>query len=108
MTIFFFCILIKVDSAYPSQRYPILQILLIQVISIVALTITMSEEPINRKYDVQGDGKDAAEVVADSLDESVDKIKAGAKAVANKIDDPDKDLGTEYNKEKIKEKGKYF
>ena len=33
-----------------------------------------------------------------------DKIKAGAKAVANKIKDPDKDLGTEYDKEKVKEK----
>ena len=33
-----------------------------------------------------------------------DKIKAGAKAVANKIKDPDRDLGTEYDKEKVKEK----
>ena len=31
------------------------------------------------------------------------KKKAGAKAVANKIIDPDKDLGTEYDKEKLKE-----
>lgn len=35
---------------------------------------------------------------------AVDKIKAGAKAVGNKIKDPDRDLGTEYEKEKIKEK----
>ena len=68
----------------------------------------MSEEPTNRKDYVQGDGRDAGEVVADSLDKGVDKIKAGAKAVANKIDDPDKDLGTEYNKEKLKEKAKYL
>ena len=68
----------------------------------------MSEEPINRKDYVEGDGKDAGQVVADSLDEGVDKIKAGVKAVAKKIDDPDKDLGTEYNKEKLKEKAKYF
>jgi hypothetical protein len=78
------------------------------VIRIVALTITMSEEPINRNDYVQGDSRDAGEVVADSLDEGIDKIKAGAKAVANKIDDPDKDLGAEYNKEKLKEKAKYF
>jgi hypothetical protein len=68
----------------------------------------MSEEPINRKDDIQGDGRDAAEVVADSLDKGVDKIKAGAKAVAKKIDDPDKDLGTEYDKEKLKEEAKDF
>ena len=37
------------------------------------------------------------------LEDAGDKIKAGAKAVANKIKDPDRDLGTEYNKEKIKE-----
>src|SRR4029079_8175014 len=61
------------------------------------------EKPINRNNDVQGDGRDAAEIVGDSLNEGVDKIKAGAKAVAKKIDDPDKDIGTEYNKEKIKE-----
>lgn len=34
-----------------------------------------------------------------------DKIKAGAKALA-KMDDPDRDLGTEYWKEKLKEKTK--
>ena len=38
------------------------------------------------------------------LEDAGDKIKAGAKAVANKIKDPDRDLGTEYDKEKIKEK----
>ena len=38
------------------------------------------------------------------LEDTGDKIKAGAKAVANKIKDPDKDLGTRYEKEKIKEK----
>lgn len=32
-----------------------------------------------------------------------DKVKAGAKAVANKIKDPNRDLRTEYDKEKIKE-----
>jgi hypothetical protein len=33
-----------------------------------------------------------------------DKVKAGAKSVGKKIEDPDRDLGTEYDKEKIKEK----
>ncbi|CAN5802889.1 hypothetical protein BH23THE1_BH23THE1_23870 [soil metagenome] len=34
------------------------------------------------------------------LDEAVDKAKAGTKAVINKVKDTDKDLDTEYNKEK--------
>lgn len=35
-----------------------------------------------------------------------DKIKAGAKALGKKVEDPDRDLGTEYEKEKLKEKTK--
>jgi hypothetical protein len=38
------------------------------------------------------------------LENAGDKIKAGAKALGKKIGDPDKDLGTEYDKEKLKEK----
>jgi len=53
----------------------------------------MSEEPLNRKDDVQEDVGDTAENVEDSLDEAWDKIKAGVEAVANKINDPDKDKG---------------
>ena len=34
------------------------------------------------------------------LDEAVDKVQAGTKAVVNKVKDTDKDLGEEYNKEK--------
>ena len=48
-----------------------------------------------------------AEIKSDTekgLENAGDKIKAGAKAVANKIKDPDRDLGTEYDKEKVKEK----
>jgi hypothetical protein len=33
-----------------------------------------------------------------------DKIKAGAKAIGKKAEDPNRDLGTEYEKEKFKEK----
>jgi hypothetical protein len=40
----------------------------------------------------------------EGLENAGDKIKAGAKAVANKIKDSDRDLGTEYDKEKVKEK----
>jgi hypothetical protein len=52
-----------------------------------------SKVEVNRKSETERDLEDAG-----------DKIKAGAKAVGNKIKDPDKDLGTEYDKEKIKEK----
>ncbi|WP_458721364.1 hypothetical protein [Candidatus Nitrosocosmicus sp. R] len=38
-----------------------------------------------------------------ALDETGDKLEAGAKAVANKLGDTDKDMGTEYKKEKLKE-----
>jgi hypothetical protein len=33
-----------------------------------------------------------------------DKVKAGAKAMGKKVSDPDRDLETEYNVEKTKEK----
>ncbi|MGE3859701.1 MAG: hypothetical protein AB7F53_06900 [Nitrososphaeraceae archaeon] len=33
-----------------------------------------------------------------------DKIKAGARALGKKIEDPDKDTGAEYEKEKAKER----
>jgi hypothetical protein len=42
------------------------------------------------------------------VDLTGDKIKTGAKAMANKIKDPDKDMETEYNKEKFKEEVKDF
>jgi hypothetical protein len=37
------------------------------------------------------------------LEDTGDKIKAAAKAVGKKIEDPDRDLEIEYNKEKVKE-----
>jgi hypothetical protein len=33
-----------------------------------------------------------------------DKIKAGARAIGKKINDPDKDIGTQYSVEKAKER----
>lgn len=38
------------------------------------------------------------------IEDTFDKLKAGAKAVAEKVSHPDKDLGAEYEKEKHKEK----
>jgi hypothetical protein len=52
-----------------------------------------SKVEVNRKSYAERDLEDAG-----------DKLKAGAKAVGNKIKDPDRDLGTEYDKEKLKEK----
>ena len=42
--------------------------------------------------------------MAEEAGDAFDKFKAGAKAVAKKVTDPDKDLGTEYEKEKDKER----
>lgn len=41
---------------------------------------------------------------ADDMDNAVDKVKAGAKAMGKKVTDPDRDLGREYNVEKSKER----
>ena len=41
--------------------------------------------------------------MAEEVGDAFDKLKAGAKAVAKKVTDPDKDFGTEYEKEKGKE-----
>lgn len=38
------------------------------------------------------------------MDNAADKVKAGAKAMGKKVTDPDRDLGTEYNVEKSKER----
>ena len=88
------------------QRYATIQTLWILVINIVALTITMSEEPINRKDDVEQDIRDTADHVEEGLDETGDTIKAGTKAMGNKIKDPNVDLGTEYREKKLKEEVK--
>ena len=41
--------------------------------------------------------------MAEEAGDAFDKLKAGAKAVAKKVTDPNRDLGIEYEKEKIKE-----
>jgi hypothetical protein len=52
------------------------------------------EEEKNRAYNEAGE----------ELEDAGDNIKAGTKAVVKKISDSDKDLGNEYQKEKIEEK----
>lgn len=50
------------------------------------------------------DTEEALDDAGEELENAGDKVEAGAKAVANKIADPDKDLDSEYQKEKIVEK----
>ena len=44
--------------------------------------------------------------MAKETEDTFDKLKAGAKAVAKKVTDPGKDLSDEYNKEKSREMGR--
>ncbi len=46
--------------------------------------------------------------MAEEVEDTFDKLKAGAKAVAKKVTDPGKDLGDEYEKEKGKETSKDY
>ena len=55
------------------------------------------KKKVEYKVDRKGD-------VERTLEDASDKIQAGTKAVANKVEDPDRDLKTEYQKEKLKEK----
>ena len=61
----------------------------------------MTDYEIKKKTTFEVDRKSEAEK---DLKDASDKVQAGAKAVANKLKDPDRDLNTEYQKEKIKEK----
>jgi hypothetical protein len=38
------------------------------------------------------------------LEDAGDKIKAGARAMGSKIEDPDRDMGAQYEKKKAEEK----
>lgn len=42
--------------------------------------------------------------LVDDAKDAGDKMKAGAKATGKKMEDPDRDASTEYDKEKVKEK----
>ena len=55
------------------------------------------------KRDLETKTENAAEDTKGSLEEMGDKIKAGAKAMGNKMKDTDRDMDVEYNKEKMKE-----
>lgn len=53
--------------------------------------------------EIERDAKTTADEAKETLDEAGDKIKAEAIAVGNNLKDPDRDLDTEYDEEKIKE-----
>ena len=69
----------------------------------------MSEEPTNeRRSDFRLNASNVANNPENILDEAGDKIKAGINAMTKKIKDPDKDLQSEYTKEKFKEDTKDY
>ena len=53
--------------------------------------------------EIERDAKTTADEAKETLDEAGDKIKAEAIVVGNNLKDPDRDLDTEYDKEKINE-----
>jgi hypothetical protein len=56
------------------------------------------------KNDLEGDIADVGHEVKEGAEDAKDKVKAGAKAMLNKVKDHDRELETEYEKEKIKGK----
>jgi hypothetical protein len=67
---------------------------------VVHTNITMGDYETKEEKEFEEAKTDTEE----ALEDAGDKVKAGAKAVGNKIADPDKDLESEYQKEKIEEK----
>ncbi len=63
----------------------------------------MSDEYNKDKREIKKDANNATDDAHSTLGDASNKIQAGAKAVTNKIKDSDKDTGTEYQKEKVKE-----
>jgi hypothetical protein len=63
-------------------------------------------ENYSKKTDkeIKDDISNKAEDVKEGAEDIKDKVKAGFKAVGEKVIDPKRDLKTEYNKEKMKEK----
>jgi hypothetical protein len=68
--------------------------------NVVHTDIAMGDYKIKEKTEFEV-GKTVTE---EKLEDAGDKVKAGAKAFGKKVADPDKDLESEYQKEKIKEK----
>jgi hypothetical protein len=61
-----------------------------------------TEEREDTDFEIRKEKSEAGKDVEDAGE----KIKAGAKALGKKVEDPDKDMNTEYEKEKLEEKTK--
>ena len=75
--------------------------------NVVHTNITLSDHETKEEREFEeakADTEDALDDAGEELEDAGDKVKAGAKAVGKKIADPDRDLETEYQKEKIEEK----
>ena len=87
-----------------SSDEPVFIRLLLMSISAIkqcsASNITMGDYKIKEETEFEVGKTDAEE----ELEDAGDKIKAGAKAFGKKVVDPDRDLESEYQDEKIKEK----
>jgi hypothetical protein len=57
----------------------------------------VTKEEVRREVDTKSEAKR-------DLEDAGDKLKAGAKAMGAKMDDPDRDLGAQYEKKKTEEK----
>ena len=55
------------------------------------------KEEVKREVDTKSEAEQ-------DLEDAGDKIKAGAKAMGAKMEDPDRDLGAQYEKKKTEEK----
>lgn len=75
--------------------------------NVVPSNFTMADYESNEEREFKEtkiNSEEALDDAGEELENAGDKVKAGAKAVGNKLVDPDRDLETEYQKEKIKEK----
>jgi hypothetical protein len=57
----------------------------------------VKKEEVRREVDTKSE-------VGRDLEDTGDKIKAGAKAMGAKLEDPDRDVGAQYEKKKAEEK----
>jgi hypothetical protein len=55
------------------------------------------EEEVKREVDTKSE-------VKQDMEDAGDKMKAGAKAMGAKMEDPDRDIGAQYEKKKAEEK----
>jgi hypothetical protein len=95
-----------VKSEYPSKNnnQTITLLLLSNVVHAID-TLGEFETKEEREFEnAENDTEEALANAGEELEDAGDKVKAGAKAVANKITDPDKDLDNEYQKEKMEER----